>query len=259
MKQAKMTQYGWTHKHAPRCEHNFWFCCMMEGWAKGKYPVKEEILKEIAEAETFINQCSDNDIHHYRLICVPWKDVSPYDNTPPRIGLNKNGAAEWIYGGENDGKSVGPLSLKDPDAYGVAEPNTTSHSVTKMAAYVKGTMVVGKKVYSECMRVANRKRKLDRQWEQKAAEWSVENEVFHGCEPELYKKRRIDDEWQARMDQWEHEKRQCQLHFEAWRKVKGVGVGAVGESVEHDEIEDEDSDNNNGGDNYNNGANNAAN
>ena len=208
--------------------------------------MKEEILKEIAEAETFINQCSDNDIHHYRLICVPWKDVSPYDNTPPRIGLNKNGGAEWIYGGENDGKSVGPLSLKDPDAYGVAEPNTTSHSVTKMAAYVKGTMVVGKKVYSECMRVANRKRKLDRQWEQKAAEWSVENEVFYGCEPELYKKRRIDDEWQARMDQWEHEKRQCQLHFEAWRKVKGVGVGG--------ESKDKDDDDDNGGDDYNNDA-----
>ena len=104
---------------------------MMEGWAKGKYPVKEEILKEIAEAETFINKCSDNDIHHYRLICVPWKEVSPYDNTPPRIGLNKNGSAEWIYGEENDGKSDGPLSLKDPNAYGVADPSTTSHSDKK--------------------------------------------------------------------------------------------------------------------------------
>lgn len=212
----------------------------MEGWAKGKYPVKEEILKEIAEAETFINKCSDDEIHHYRLICVPWKEVSPYDNTPPRIGLNKNGSAEWIYGEENDGKSDGPLSLKDPNAYGMADPSTTSHSVTKMAAYVKGTMAVGKKVYSECINIADRKRKLDREWEQKAAEWSVENEVFYGCEPEMYKKRRIDDEWQDRMDQWEHEKRQCQLHFEAWRKVKGVGVGV--------ESKDKDDDDDNGGD-----------
>ena len=212
----------------------------MEGWAKGKYPVKEEILKEIAEAETFINKCSDDDIHNYRLICVPWKEVSPYDNTPPRIGLNKNGSAEWIYGEENDGKSDGPLSLKDPNAYGVADPNTTSHSVTKMAAYVKGTIAVGKKVYIECINIADRKRKLDREWEQKAAEWSVENEVFYGCEPEMYKKRRIDDEWQARMDQWEREKRQCQLHFEAWRKVKGVGVGV--------ESQDNDDNDDNGGD-----------
>ena len=116
--------------------------------------MKEEILEEIAKAESFVNQCSDADIHDYRLMCVPRKEVSPYDNTPPRIGLNKNGAAEWIYGGENDGKSVGLLSLKDPNAYGVAEPNTTSHLVTKMAAYVKGTMVVGKKLYSECICVA---------------------------------------------------------------------------------------------------------
>ena len=208
--------------------------------------MKEEILEEIAKAESFVNQCSDADIHDYRLMCVPRKEVSPYDNTPPRIGLNKNGAAEWIYGGENDGKSVGLLSLKDPNAYGVAEPNTTSHSVTKMAAYVKGTMAVGKKVYSECIRVANRKRKLDREWEQKAAKWSVEKEVFYGCEPDLYKKLSIDAQWQARMDEWEHAKRQCQLHFEAWRKVKGDGVGR--ESKNKD---DEGDDYDNGGDNYN--------
>ena len=42
------------------------------------------------------------------------------------------------------------------------------------------------------------------------------------------------------MDEWEHAKRQCQLHFEAWRKVKGVGVGV--------ESKDKDDDDDNGGD-----------
>lgn len=198
--------------------------------------MKEEILKAIDEAETFINKCSDDDIRNYQLVCVPWKAESPDDNTPSRIGINQYGAAEWIYGGENVKQSLEPLSLKDPDASGVAEPNSASYSVSKMAAYVKGTMKVGKRVYEDCIRVANGKRKLDMEWEQKAAEWRVENEVFHDVEPELWKKRKIDDEWQARMDRWEADKRECQRHFEAWRKVKGGGIEAVGESDEPGEI-----------------------
>lgn len=233
------SRHYWTHKHAPGCDRNFWFCNMLEGWARGNHPVKEEILKAMEEAESFINKCSDDDIRDYRLICVPWKSQRMDDNTPPRIGLNQYGGAEWVYAGENEGKSNDPLSLGDPDAAGVAEPDTTSYSVSKMAAYVKGTMKVGKRVYNECVRVAEKKRKLDSEWEQRAVEWRVENEVFYDGEVELFNKRVIDNMWQSRMDQWEAEKRECQRHFEVWRKVKGNGTGVVEGSSEPGEIKDE--------------------
>ena len=250
-KARKLPTLGFTHEHAMQCERDFWFCCMMEGWARGCYPIKEEILKKVDEAESFINQCSDGDIRRHRLICVPWKDLQPCDNTPPRIKLNKFGGAEWTCMGENADESRVPLSLNDPDASGVAEADTTSQSVTKMAAYVKGTIAVGRKVYNECIRVASRKRKLDMEWGQRAAEWSVENEVYSGSEPDLYKKRKIDDQWQERMDRWDAAKRQCQKHFEAWRKVKSVGVGDRWEGMEEGEVKDDDDDyDDNGGDNY---------
>ena len=116
-----------------------------------------------------------------------------------------------------------PLSLEDPNASGVAAPEGTSYSLAKMAAYVKRVTTVGSKVYSECIRVANRKRKIDKEWELKSAEFEVEGEVFFHSQPERHKRRRIDGQWHMDMNEWQREKRECQRLFENWRSVKACG------------------------------------
>ena len=250
-----------THVHASMCKKNFWFCILMEAWARGKYPGKEYVLQMIDEVEQFINGLNNNCLEHYRLICVPLKDGADGKEgedrrKPPRIALDDYGGAVWRYEKTDSENSValtrGPLSsLEDPNASGVAAPEGTSYSLTKMAAYVKGVMAVGSKVYSECVRVAGRKRRIDKEWELKSAEFEVEGQVMNASdEPERFKRRRIDQQWHSRMDEWQREKRQCQRLFEKWRSVKACGSGAIGGvgNIDNGDDDDVDDDGNDVGD-----------
>ena len=242
-----------THVHASMCKKNFWFCVLLEAWARGKYPGKEYVLQMIDEVEAFINGLNNNCLEHYRLICVPLKDGADGKEgedrrKPPRIALDDYGGAVWRYEKTDSENSValtrGPLSsLEDPNASGVAAPEGTSYSLTKMAAYVKGVMAVGSKVYSECVRVAGRKRRIDKEWELKSAEFEVEGQVMNESdEPERFKRRRIDQQWHAHMDDWQREKRKCQRLFEKWRSVKACGSGAIGGVGNSDNGNDDDVD-----------------
>ena len=81
-----------THVHASVCSKDFWFCVLLEAWARGKYPGKEYVLQKIDEVEAFINGLNNNCIEHYRLICVPLKDgadgkAGEDGKKPPRIAL----------------------------------------------------------------------------------------------------------------------------------------------------------------------------
>ena len=234
------------HKHASVCAKDFWFCVLLEAWARGKYPGKEGIMRKIGEVESFINGLSNNSIQHFQLTCVPMKDHAP-NKKPPRIALDEDGRAMWKYEvGESDNSQVSmrcrslsggcggcggcayrPLPLEDVNASGVATPGETSYSLTKMAAYVKAVTAIGSQVYSKCIRAANRKRKFDKEWEMKLAEYEVEGAVLSHELDERWKRRRIDQQWHMNMDEWQDDKRECQKIFEAWRSVMAKGSDAM--------------------------------
>lgn len=231
------------HVHASVCAKDFWFCVLMEAWARGKFPGKEGVCRKIDDAEHFINKLSNSSIKHFNLQCVPLKIDAPRDK-PPRIALDEDGGAVWRYEANDLGNSPAskrrrPLSLEDENASGVAAPKGTSYSLMKMAAYVKAVTRIGMQVYHKCMRVENRKRKFDKTWELKAAEFEVEGAVVPHEGGERWRRRSVDMQWHMDMDEWQSDKRECQRRFEAWRAVMVSGSDAL-EAINN--VKDEDND-----------------
>ena len=205
------------HIHDRECENDALRCQVLEWFAKGDVPSMTNVVDTVRRVKHFINSASNEDIQRLNLICIPWKRESA-TNLPPRIGTDSRGVPKWIYP-ERDESMDGNVepSLAVIGSECVPEEDEKEDSPAAMAAFVKGSLEVGKKLYNECVKVVKQKRRIDEQYRMKLAKWAVGEEVFGETGFSSRAKRKIAMEWQEQVDEWKERKRVCRRHYEGWR------------------------------------------
>ena len=210
------------HIHDRECGKNLLRCQMLEWWARGNVPTLQKVVDTMKEVINFISTRQNEDLQSLNIVGVPWKRENSM-NLPPRIRVTRSGVPKWEYleGADSAADDTRPVLavISSEGSRGIADEEFMD-CPSAMAAFVKGSLGVGKKLYNECLRVVKQKRRIDVEWRTKTAKVVVDEEVFGENGLTRRAKRKIDEEWQEKMDHWKEAKRVCRRHYEGWRVME---------------------------------------
>lgn len=205
------------HIHDRECENDALRCQVLEWFAKGNLPSIDQVVDTVRRVKHFINASSNEQIQNLNLVGIPWKRESA-TNFPPKICRDDRGVPKWIYPESDElmEDNYEP-SMAVIGSECIPAEDEKEESPAAMAAYVKGSLEVGKELYDECVRVVKRKRRIDEQYRTKMAKCVVGEELFGETGVSSREKRKISLEWQEQVDAWKESKRVCRKHYEGWR------------------------------------------
>ena len=184
------------HIHDRECGKNLLRCQMLEWWARGNVPTLQKVVDTMKEVINFISTRQNEDLQSLNIVGVPWKRENSM-NLPPRIRVTRSGVPKWEYleGADSAADDTRPVLavISSEGSRGIADEEFMD-CPSAMAAFVKGSLGVGKKLYNECLRVVKQKRRIDVEWRTKTAKVVVDEEVFGENGLTRRAKRKIDEE-----------------------------------------------------------------